>query len=88
MALEESDIEALRQIIRSEIARGTDPIRTEIQEFREEITGDLNEFRNETHSNFDVLFDRDEKRESENLMRDKQINEQGERISALEKMTA
>lgn len=76
MALTDDDIAKISQLIQ--------PLRNQVSDLETSLT----DFRSETLSNFDALFLRDEKRETENLLRDEQVGRVEERLNALDQKVA
>jgi len=80
MALDKSDLIAIRSLMREELQ----PIETSIAEFRIQVDAQFTE----VQSNFEGLYSRDEKREQEYLLLRQQIARLEERVDVIEKKVA
>jgi hypothetical protein len=87
MALTREDLANIAELL-TPLKAEISGVRTELKADFSSIKTELSEFRSETLSNFDALFLRDEKRETENLLRDEQVGRIEGRVDALEKKVA
>ena len=95
MALDKSDLEAIRTLMREEIKSEIDPFRHEVEKRFDDVNQRISAFQlqvdaqfTEVQNNFEGLYARDEKREQENLALNEQIKRHDERIETLEKKVA